>query len=143
MILSPATLEIVRIACNGNREAELFCEAFIRWCHWMDDIVDTDKAWSLQETVEVNLQILLTLPANPFYEQHKSSLMPLIIQAFRAFVDSTRMEMAPDVRDRRAADVLKSNYHEVIWHVAFLVGGFDHMTEVTRMCRKFNYDCKE
>jgi hypothetical protein len=143
MTLSPSKREIVQFVCSGDREAESFCEAFICWCHWIDDIVDKDRLWLPQETIEVNLQALLTFSANPFFERHKSSLLPLIIQAFRAFVDSTRMEKAPDVRDRRAADILKSNYHEVIWHVAFLVGGFDHMTAVTQRHRKFDYDCHE
>ncbi len=143
MILSGSTLDIIRDVCRGNREAELFCETFVRWCHWIDDVVDKDSGWSPQETIEVNLQALLTFSGNPFFEKHKASLIPLIIQAFRAFVDSTLMEQARDVRDRRAADVLKSNYHEVIWHVAFLVGGFDHLTAVTQRHRHFDYDCHE
>ncbi len=143
MTLPPEKLEILRFVCNGDRNAELFCEAFVEWCHWIDDVVDKDKGWSAQDSIEVNLKILMTIPANPFFDRHKASLVPLIIQAFRAWVDSTRMERAPDVRDRRAADVLKSYYHEVIWHVAFLTGGFDHMTQVTRRCRQFSYDCKE
>lgn len=132
--------ELVKFVCKGDAAAMRFCEAFVAWCHWIDDLIDKDKLWLPAAVTRVNLDMLLAFSDNIFFQRHKTSLMPLIVQSFRAFADSCEWEKREDVRDRRSADILKSNYHEVIWHVAFILGGWEHMQQVTARCRKWDYD---
>lgn len=140
MTLPPERLKVLAMVCKDNQAAMVFCEAFVQWVHWIDDLVDKDKLWLPRDVVTVNLNAALAFSDNAFFQQHKPQLMPLIIQAFRAYGDSNYFEKRQEVRDRRAADILKSTYHEVVWHVAYICGGWEHLTEVTKRCRIFDYD---
>lgn len=143
ILLSPKRLAVLTATCRGDKSAMEFCEAFVQWVHWIDDLVDKDKLWLPRDVVRVNLNALLVFSSNEFFQRHKLGLMPLVIQSFGAYSDSNRFEKREDVRDRRAADIIKSTYHEVIWYVAYLVGGWDHQRAVTKDCRIFDYDCTE
>ncbi len=135
--------------CCGNELAIQFCGVFRNWCHWVDDVIDGDMDWKSDETIRVNLEIVAVLSRNQFFQSHKKSLLPLILQAFRAFGDSEKFKSKPDVKDRRAADILKSFYHEVIWHAGYLaaveknLNGWDHLSAMTEKYRSFNFDCQE
>lgn len=138
-----STTEIIALACNGNRDAEKFCDAFVRWVHWIDDTRDRDHFWSAAETATVNLEAALAFSENPFFQTYKSVLAPLIVQSCRAWVDSEEFAGRESEQDRHASDVMKSFYHDVVWHVAFICGGWEHMREVTARCREYDYDCKD
>lgn len=142
MKLSPERIAVAEKACCGNKDAANFCLWFVEWCHWIDDLIDKDKLWLPADTVRVNLEALLAFTDNPFFQAHKQALMPIIVSAFAAFADSVKWEKRESVFDRRAADILKSYYHEVIWQVAFICGGWEHMRTVTAERRIFDYDFK-
>lgn len=143
MTLSPERIAIAERVCCGNKEAANFVLWFVEWCHWIDDLVDRDKVWSPRDTVRVNLEAMLSFSCNPFFQDHKKNLMPMIVSAFAAFADSNTWATRENVRDRRASDILKSYYHEVIWQVAYLCGGWEHMRAVTAERRIFDYDIKD
>lgn len=141
--------ECLEKVCLGNVPAMEFCFAFLKWCHWIDDTIDQDQNWQPDDVVRTNLEALVVFSDNGFFQRHKGAILPLIIQAFRAFADSNQWEGRGEVKDRRAADVLKSLYHEVFWHVGFLcaveknLDAWAHLTEITTRFRAFDYDCKE
>lgn len=143
MTLSESQRQIIAEVCRGNSDAVLFCEAFVAWVHWIDDVVDKDKLWLPRDIVRVNLEMLRQFSVNRFFQQNKILLMPLMVQSARAFADSVEWAARGAKQDRQASDVLKSNYHEVIWHVAYIIGGWDHMAAMTAKHREFNYDFKE
>lgn len=127
--------------CKGDRQAEDFCHAFLAWVHHIDDAVDKDKPLgSTEQIVRLNLTLAMVFAFNPFWLAHKDSLMPLVIQGAQAYIDSLEWALRSEQRDREASDILKSQYAEVFWHVAFLCGGFDHLSLVTKQYRRFNYD---
>jgi hypothetical protein len=134
--------EIIKLVGGENTDAKKFAHAFVAWVHWIDDVIDKDHLWLPADAVRVNLEMLMAFSENPFFQTNKYFLMPLIIQASRAFGDSLKWAERDCIKDRRAADVLKSAYHEVIWHVAYLVGGWDHMCVVTEKCREIDYDAE-
>lgn len=140
MMLPPGKRELLKLVCREDEGAMKFCTSFVAWCHWIDDLVDRDKLWLPRDTVNVNLDALIAFSENPFFQKHKHQLLPLIIQSFRAYADSNEWEKRDNIRDRRAADIIKSTYHEVVWHVAYIVGGWEHLRDVTKHCRKFDYD---
>lgn len=142
MTLSPERVCAAEEICCGEREAVNFCLAFIEWCHWLDDLIDKDKVWTGADVVRANLNALLAFSDNEFFQRHKFKLMPMIVTAAGAFADSVQWEKREGVQDRRAADILKSQYHEVVWQIAYLCGGWDHMRAVTKKFRAFDYDFK-
>jgi hypothetical protein len=132
--------EIITLACNGNQDAEKFCRAFVRWVHFVDDVIDGDKVLKVEEVAGANLDVILAFSENPFFSSYKLILMPLVIQASRAWVDSEDFVKRTDEQDRNASHVLKGFYHEVVWHVAYICGGWEHMRAVTAACRSYDYD---
>lgn len=126
-----------------------FCVVFHKWVHWIDDVVDKDQSVSPDATIRVNLEAAAVFSENEFFQRNKTFLTPLILQAARAFGDSVRWSKRKSRRDRRAADILKSVYHEIFWHVAYLCAaqngndGWAHMTAMTEKYRAFNYDYKD
>lgn len=140
-MLSEAQREVIDDVCAGHSAAADFCEVFVSWCHWIDDVVDADREWTAEALIQLNCFALpRTLATNPFFQKHKASLLPLIVQGFAAYLDSELFRQRPGVEDRRAAEVLKSFYHEVVWHIAYLLGGWDHSRAMTAKHREFDYD---
>lgn len=126
--------------CLGNEEAAAFCTAFFYWVHWIDDLVDKDKFYQVAEVTRINLEAMVAFSENAFFQRHQDALLSLIVAAFGAFQDSNEFQLRFDYRDRRAADILKSYYHEVFWQVAFIVGGWKHRTAMTAKYREFDYE---
>ncbi len=127
--------------CQGNQDAIEFCLAFLEWVHLIDDFIDQDKLLNNPEVVmRTNLRMAVVLSMNPFYQQFKAQLLPLMVAGVKAFADSLEWVNREDVRDRLSSEVLKSNYQEVFWYVAFLIGGYGHMDAMTKKYRHYNYD---
>jgi hypothetical protein len=134
---------MVEELCAGNTAAQEFCTVFIVWCHLVDDTVDRDKPLPDLETfARVMLEAATVFAFNPFFQEHREKLLPLIIQGTKAFEDSLAWASHSEPCKRRAADVLKGQYQEVLWHVAYLVGGYDHMDAMTRRWRHYQFDAR-
>jgi hypothetical protein len=145
----PKLVEQLTEMLRGDAAGVQFLVTYMRWAHWIDDIVDGDRAWDAEAVARVNLEAVVVFSENAFFLRHRERLAPLIVQAWRAFGDSIQWERRADVKDRRAADVLKSNYHEVYWHSAYLAAtekgedGWAHLTAMTKKFRVFDYDCED
>jgi hypothetical protein len=119
------------VSC-GNKQAADFCWSYIAFCHFVDDVADGEtKKWSREELVNVNLEAILAFSVNPFFRLHKERLLPLIINATNAWIDSENPR-----HDQRMRDVLKTQYQEVVWQVAFLCGGYENLRRVTQTHRE-------
>lgn len=128
------------VSC-GNQHAYDFCGAFLRWVHLIDDFIDGDKPLEDPEfVIRVNLEAMMTFAFNPFWQEHKAALMPLVIQGAKAYADSIRWAKRENFRDRATSDVLKAQYQEVFWFVAKICGGYDHYDQVTQKYRDYHYD---
>lgn len=127
--------------CQGHPEAIDFCLALYTWVHLIDDFIDQDKPLNDPEVVmRVNLRMAACLSFNPFFQQHKVQLLPLMVTGVKAYADSLEWVTRQNHKDRHSSEVLKSGYQEVFWYVAFLIGGYDHMGAMTRKYRHYNYD---
>lgn len=133
--------QIFEEVAPGNRAAQDFCHAFLAWVHFLDDMVDQDKPEAgPEDIIRLNLELAMVFAFNPFWQEHKTRLIPLIIQGAQAYADSNEWAKSVNARDRLSSDVLKSQYAEVFWHVAYLCGGPELLQQVTRKYRRFNYD---
>jgi hypothetical protein len=127
--------------CQGNQDAVEFCLTFLEWVHLVDDFIDQDKPLNDPELVmRVNLRLAVVAATNPFFQRYKAQLLPVMVAGVKAYADSLEWMGRKNAQDRQASEVLKSNYQEVFWYVAFLIGGWGHMDATTKKFRHYNYD---
>ena len=100
---------------NNNEQAWEFVELFAKWSHQIDDIVDGDKDICDEEIVEMQLCWMMAVSGNPFYQANRAFLMPLLIMSSNAWLDANKWEKSEDKVKQCHSDVLKSQYHEVIF----------------------------
>lgn len=129
--------------CGDNAEAMRFGKTFVAFCHVLDDVIDRDKNLTDENLISTTLSMMLELTLNPFFVQNRMLLLPLIVQSFNAWLDANTFEKSEDVKVRRSADTLKGFYHEVVFHLAYLTGGWNRLRIVTRKYREYDYDNKE
>jgi hypothetical protein len=133
-------------SCLGNREAIRLGAVFIAHCHLLDDLVDKDEPTPDTRIIESEIRWFIEVSSNSFFQRHKLMLMPLVVQGFNAWLDANRMEQSTDENVARAADVVKSFYHEFLYQIAFLCAAeagkdaWAHLREVTTKIRRYDYD---
>jgi len=132
--------QFLAFATKGNLDALRFCQVFVSFCHFLDDAVDQDKPINAEGAARASVQLVIELSANPFYQSHKGLLLGLIVNGCNAWVDSNILAASDDPRKRLTADVLKGFYHEVIYHTAFILGGWEHLREVTTGFRDYDFE---
>lgn len=130
------TPEILARITNGDQDASAFLAAFVAHCHVLDDLIDKDKPCDDERLIKSEITWLYSLSANLFFLKNRHVLVPLITQGFNAWLDSNKMD-AGAVRD-----VVKGFYHEVVWHVAFICGGWDHMRAITKELRAYDLEAR-
>ena len=119
-----AASELMRWAVRDNRDAALFLAHIMDIAHLADDIADGDADGPLHEHVEsLLMQALVTLPANPFYQQNIGHLHPLIANAITHWSVANSIESARDVRLLDRAFILRSMYATLTVAAAQLIGG--------------------
>jgi hypothetical protein len=101
-----------------------------------DDLIDGDKEIDKQHIMRVFVNMLTVLPFNPFFNQYKPVLMPLISAALNAWIDSTSLEKGSD-NDKAIAYVLRDYMHEIFIYTIFLIRGHDYMRSVSLEVRNF------
>ena len=132
--------EELKEALAGNEDAYRFCTTFVSHCHVLDDIIDRDKPITDEQLIESEMQMMVVLVANPFFVENRTYLMPLIIQAFNAWLDSNKWEKSDDEKLQRASDVLKGYYHEVVYGAIYLCTGYGGLRKATSDNREYDFD---
>ncbi|MEW6303494.1 MAG: hypothetical protein AB1705_08495 [Verrucomicrobiota bacterium] len=132
--------EFYQAVGHGDEHAVRFVRTFVAYCHLLDDVVDRDQPVDDERLARESLGMMVELAHNPFFVAHRFSLMPLVIAGFNAWLDANRWEKSEDDNTARAADVVKGFYHEVVWHVAYLTGGWPNLRAVTAKWRGYDFD---
>jgi hypothetical protein len=132
--------EAFRDITRGDEDAYKFLEAFYLFVHKHDDLCDRDKPVKAEETVWFNLNLFIQFTTNKFYLAHHQFLLPILIMSGLAWVSSEDYKKRPDVLDRITAQVLKSEYVNIMLAVAFLKGGFEHSLAMARKYREYAFD---
>lgn len=126
--------EILKAAANGNAAALEFLRVFARRAHLVDDVADDVlRVWMPKELADAEMEWLLCLATNPFFQQFKAQLVPVMVLALSAWVDSGNF-----TGDRQ--DIVKGQWHEVVWLVALLTGGPQHMSTVSSQFREYDFE---
>ncbi len=132
--------EILTEAANGNDNALAFLRAWATRVHWIDDLADRDaldrrpEEWYLPGHFSTHeVEWLTTIVSNPFFLAHQQKLLPTMLASYGSWVDSHGFPAEQQ-------SVLKAQWHEVVWIVALLTGGYNHMRKVAATNRQFDVD---
>jgi hypothetical protein len=145
--LNPSDLDVNQARldhiCRNNDDAKAWLSAYTEYTHMIDDAVDGDLNGDFERAAKISLNFLTQCSFNPFYEKHKAILFPKIIDGVNAWCDSEIAAKHPDERIRKASDILKSAHADIVATIAYHVGGYEHMREISRMWRTFDFDQTE
>jgi hypothetical protein len=109
----------------------------------LDDAVDGELAGNGERAGVTAMNFVMNLLVNPFVEKYKGSLIPIMVQGINTWQDANIAAKHEDIRIRFASDILKSVHSDIVFQVAYHVGGWDHMREVSRLWRTFDFDIVE
>jgi len=132
--------DTLRDIAKGDEAAYDFMCRFYIWFHAFDDLIDHDKPQTLRELLKAHFGLIVSLSCNEFYLKHKAVLLPVILSSSMSFESSEQLREDPDVLRRIASQVLKSQYQDIFFQVAWCVGGYDHMAAMNEKWRDFNFD---
>lgn len=124
----------------GSKDAYDFMASFYQWVHSLDDLIDKDLSVPLEQSIEKELNFIITVSSNPFFLEHRQKYYPLLLTGALAYLESERFKRHPSVLERIGSQVLKSQYQEVYFMTAYLTGGWRHMVEMSRLYREFDFD---
>jgi hypothetical protein len=130
--------QFLEVAC-GDQNAANFLAAFQDKAHLLDDVVDHDDR-SEADHAKIELNWVLTLAQNPFVRQYADRIVPVLALGLNAWLDSNQMRRSTKKQDRMASDVVKGYYHEVIYLVALICGGYDHMRAMSWKFRSYDFE---
>lgn len=133
------TLNEANVIANGNEQAALFLVDYVAFCHHTDDLIDDRQQCSDESIIKIQLNLLRHFCFTGWVQQNSASLFPLIVSGFNAWLDSNVMANSTDKRTQLSSDVVKGIYHEIVYAVAFLCGGYEHMRLVSQT-RNYDYD---
>lgn len=136
MITRDQILEITK----GNVHAADFCSSYLSRVHFIDDIVDEEKKPTDEGLVRSEQDFFEQFTFNPWARAYQNSLWPLMVVGMNAWLDSNEWAKSRNKVLQKDAEVLKGVYQEVIWFVAYLCGGREHMREMSRKYREFDHE---
>jgi hypothetical protein len=140
-MLNDQQIRIIMEAAKGDSNAEEFLRCFAERCHFVDDLYDYD--WKdhapnpRSHLAQQEAQWLFCLSSNSFWLAHKATLLPLMLASVSAWEDSNAMS------EGYTRDVLKGYWHEVVWMVAFIRGGWPHMRSMSGRNRDYDLELPE
>jgi hypothetical protein len=125
---------------RGDKSACELLGSFYLWVHNQDDLIDKDKDVKPCEAVGFNIQILRAFAKNTFFQAHQDFLWPVILTSALSYIASEDRKGDADVVNRITAQVLKSEYMNVFFAIAFCVAGWDHALAMSRKYRDYSFD---
>lgn len=121
----------------GNQDAFDLCRSAFEFFHLFDDLVDRDQPIDANETVLCLLKFIETLTRNEFYQKHRDDLFATLTAGALAYAASLRQATDQNVQRRLASEVLKSQYQDLFFRVAFWTGGSRHSIEMDTKYRGY------
>jgi hypothetical protein len=132
--------EAFKEIARGDVSATQFMGALYCWFHKQDDLYDQDKEVSAEVAAGFDLGLLHAISKNEFFQKNQDYLWPVITMGALAWVASEERAHSADVLERITAQVLKSQYQDIFYAVAFCIGKFDHAVAMSRKYRDYNFD---
>lgn len=101
-----------------------------------DDLVDNGKA--KEKEIELSyMHALIGLEGNKFYVENRHMIIPILITSINGWLDSNTMVKTTSKENHIKAYVLRNLGLELVPLFAFLIGGYEHMRNVSMEMREF------
>jgi hypothetical protein len=136
----PELEAMFRELCRDDQHAVNACWAAWRFLHVIDDLADRDHPVPVADVGIALLDFTETAALNPFWQSHARELAAVLRVGVMEWVDSEKWRQREDVREKLAAEVIKSGYQNLFYLIAGLVGGTSHMQAMTEKWRQFQWD---
>jgi len=121
-----------------NDDAFDFCKSLYDYFHLIDDLFDRDVARSPEDVIGAAINLLFACH-NRFFQEHWSQLAPVVVSSSHAWAASERLRKSDKPEDKLAAEVLKSQYQDIFFFVAQIIGGSAHALEMDKKWRGYNF----
>ena len=117
-------------------EAVDFIWRWSLYCHAIDDIIDepTTADFRIQTFVQA-----LEIYTHPFFLKHAAALKPLVYVITNQYADSVAWEHSPDEWKRNFSEWARHAGAEMVLAVAQIVGGYQHMRNISLELRTVNF----
>lgn len=119
--------------CKGCESAAEFLTLLSKSYHIADDFVDRDKdpeSYSSGMMATLMHLTLVDIPANTFYQAHRTELAPVMSSSFLIWNASNKWADGDD-NQQHFSYVYREIGEQIIITVARIVGGIDHAILVT------------
>lgn len=119
----------------GNSDALRFLFHWNLFCHAIDDLIDGPDRAEPEDVVSAfaEANVLYTLP---FYQANCIKLQTTVMLITNSYADSIGWEKSEKDGHRKMADVLRFAGNEMVFAVALICGGYQHMRRVSAGIRE-------
>lgn len=128
------TYDIINKAAGKDQAAAEYLWMVARITRVMDDVYDQDQDVTRDDLLEIFDYLLIKLPTNTFFNQHRSTLLSQHISMWNAWMAANLREDG-DETDRIYAHVWRDTHHEVVPIVALLTQGYKQMHYISEYIR--------
>ena len=131
---------LLREFLKGDEAAVAFVVRIFRALHVWDDLIDKDKNVTDDEIHSVFWDLLIALPADPFYRAHLHLLSGTIVNAVLNWRIANQMEREGNEKDKSIAFILRGAYIDILSASAFIVGGIDWVNTIGPAIRRWAHE---
>lgn len=122
-------------ASCGNPDALRFLFHWNIFCHGIDDLIDAPTRATPGEVIDAFAQANI-LYTHPFYQAHAVKLQMVVMLVTNAYADSVFWEHEKRSGLSAMADVLRFAGNEMVFAVALICGGYQHMRRISMRVRE-------
>lgn len=130
----------LREISKGDESAFSCLNNIFVWLHALDDVIDRDKPHMLSWIIAAHLQFIETIANNPFFQKNKATLLPVINASAMSYLASEKFRKHDSPLYRIGSQVLKSQYQDLFYTAATIIGGLEHAIAMQDKYRDFDFD---
>lgn len=139
--------EFISWVLMGRQDAIRFANELFFVSQVWDDLVDRDVPVDNNKINRMMWVLLTEIPMNPFFYENIAHLLPAIRASMRDWMDANDFE--DDARDNphdacgmelRTAYIIRDTIGTILSEMAYIIGGYDWMRQVSPEVRKWVHD---
>lgn len=133
--------EFISRVLMGNQDAIGMANELFFISQIWDDLVDGDKPVDASLVNRMMWVALIDLPLNAFYQNNFCALHPIVRASIIDWMVATEIEKNADHEDcLRISYILRDTLTAILCHMAYLIGGYDWMIQVSPEIRRWVHD---
>jgi len=135
--LTPLTALLHEVLID-DEEALVFCLAFAKHCHNVDDIIDEKRENT--DFILGAFEFAAYLYSLSFYRKHAHMLLPVIKAVTNAYADSVKFEKEKTCKwKQHYSDVLRQSGNEVVVAAVEISKGYNAKRIISEKFREISY----